>query len=781
MNRLTLFTAACVTLVAVAGAYGAGSAHGATGRTAFSQDSAYADLRTLAGTIGPRPMGSPAERSALAFAVDRFRAYGCQEAYVMPMNVAGGVNTSSGIAVGVLRGRTGRIIIIGGHIDSAGPEIPGANDDGSGAASVIELARVIGRSQHESTVVFCCWGGEEEGLRGSEYFAAHYALLDSVALMLQIDMAEGSGVLLADPDGPWQVSAPRWLVDASFDIFYNDLHAEGLVYPTQGATINSSSSGQTGSDHMPFLERGIPAIDFTSDVSYPIHTPLDNLANFDPSGLPRSGDLVLRLFEKFDGGVPSRTTEKYWLVVIAHHPFYVSHTLLRAFAVAALLAGLAALLALRRRRPDPATAPRIRWPFPKLILVTLVIQSCMWLSENVIGLIRGLRFPWANNYGTFVILAVFCGLVGLWVMLRAAARMRLPSDPFVYYIRAFIMLVVLLVLMSWANAELAVYPALAMAALAIAMLVRPPVLKGLFVALSPVPMYFLLFNEYLGLFQRSLTHLRLPSVAASVMYNAGFILFYSLVALPFVFAFAAVYRDSRVDLFWLRKFGRVPGLLIAGAGAVVTGIILCARPVYDRLWEPNVTITQSYQLGAEQGTVKLESGEYLDGVRTRCDGRDTVLAGRLTQAMVPVAGAASVNWLALDTAETTAERATDSTSVFTRRITLHPTLRPLTVTVSYRSASPFTATSPWAKGSRRDLRTDSTRSALFTWYALPDTPLVVPVTFTLRDSQQVSETVEVTYDTLACGLSASRPLTYFTPRTVVDATTSFGVPRGGRP
>ena len=49
--------------------------------------------------------------------------------------------------------------------------------------------------------------------------------------------------------------------------------------------------------------KGIPAIDFTSDVSYPIHTPLDNWANFNPDGLPRTGDLVLRLFERFDGGV----------------------------------------------------------------------------------------------------------------------------------------------------------------------------------------------------------------------------------------------------------------------------------------------------------------------------------------------------------------------------------------------------------------------------------------------------------------------------------------------
>ncbi|HTR99126.1 MAG TPA: M28 family peptidase, partial [Bacteroidota bacterium] len=751
------------------------------GTTAFSQDSAWADLRCIAGTIGPRPMGSPAERRALAFAVDRFRAYGCTEAYVMPMTVTEGVNTSSGIAVGVLKGRTGRIIIIGGHIDSAGPEVPGANDDGSGAATVIELARVIGKSQHESTVVFCCWGGEEEGLRGSEYFAAHYPLLDSVALMLQVDMAEGSGVLMADPDGSWQVSAPRWLVDATFDIFYHDLHAAGLVYPTQAATINSSSSGQSGSDHMTFLERGIPAIDFTSDVSFPIHTPLDNLANFDPSGLPRSGDLVLRLFEKFDGGVPSRSTEKYWLVVVGHHPFYFSHTLLRAGAAVALLLGLAALIALRRRRPGPGAVPRIRWPFPKLVLVTLVVQACMWLSEDVIALIRGYRFPWANNYGTFVILAVFCGLMGLWAMLRAAHRMKLPADPFVFAVRAFIMLALFLILLSWANAELAVYPALALCAFALALLVRRPVLKGIFLALSPVPIIMLLFTEYLGLFQMMLTHLRLPSPAASILYETGFILWYSLMALPFVFAFAAVYRDSGVDLFWLRMFGSAPGLYAAAAGAILTGTILCGRPVYDRLWEPNVNITQSYTLGAAKGTVTLESGEYLDGIRFACGGRDTALGGRETQVSVPGCGDAAVSWLALDTAVTSAERATDSTATFTRRITLHPTLRPYTVTVSYRSALPFTASSRWAKGSRHGLHTDTTRNAVFTWYSFPDTPLVVPVTFTLRDTQRVSETVEVTYDSLACGLAAARPLTCFTPRTVVDRVTAFGVPHGGRP
>ena len=106
----------------------------------FSTDSALSYLKTISITIGARPMGSPNERRAMEFALAKFREFGLDEAYVMEMKTAkndmtgASVNTNSGIAIGVLRGKTDRIIVIGGHIDSAGPGIPGANDDGSGAA-----------------------------------------------------------------------------------------------------------------------------------------------------------------------------------------------------------------------------------------------------------------------------------------------------------------------------------------------------------------------------------------------------------------------------------------------------------------------------------------------------------------------------------------------------------------------------------------------------------------------------------------------------------------------
>src|ERR1041385_7185561 len=263
-------------------------------QTDVSQENAANLLKVLSNDIGPRPMGSPAEHRALQFAAGKFKEYGCDTSYIMKMDRSSRANTTSGIAVGMKRGATKRIIIIGGHIDSAGPEIPGADDDGSGSAIVMELARVIGKRNTQSTIVFCCFGGEEQGLEGSQYFADHFENIDSVAMMLQVDMANGLGIIDLDPDMHAR-SAPRWLVQAAVEEFYN-LGYEHLRYPTHFFSINYAASRGSGSDHESFLNKGIPAIDFSTDVSKPIHTPRDNFENFDPRGLKRSGDILLKLF-----------------------------------------------------------------------------------------------------------------------------------------------------------------------------------------------------------------------------------------------------------------------------------------------------------------------------------------------------------------------------------------------------------------------------------------------------------------------------------------------------
>jgi hypothetical protein len=84
--------------------------------------------------------------------------------------------------VAIQRGTTDpdRVIVITGHIDSrvtdvmnATADAPGANDDGSGTAAVLEAARILSRHRFPATIVYGVVSGEEQGLNGSEILARY--------------------------------------------------------------------------------------------------------------------------------------------------------------------------------------------------------------------------------------------------------------------------------------------------------------------------------------------------------------------------------------------------------------------------------------------------------------------------------------------------------------------------------------------------------------------------------------------------------------------------------
>src|SRR6185503_16027276 len=71
-----------------------------------------------------------------------------------------------------------RIYVVSGHYDSmcntpidAKCDAPGANDDASGTAAVLEMARVLARYEFDATIVFMAVAGEEQSLLGSTHFA----------------------------------------------------------------------------------------------------------------------------------------------------------------------------------------------------------------------------------------------------------------------------------------------------------------------------------------------------------------------------------------------------------------------------------------------------------------------------------------------------------------------------------------------------------------------------------------------------------------------------------
>ena len=167
-------------------------------------------------------------------------------------------------------------LIVGGHHDSV-PDGPGANDNGSGTATVIELARV-----HAADGVFddICWvlfGGEESGLIGSLYYVGQLtdAERDAIVGMLNFDMF-GVG------DG-WPFNGSTEIINAAGEA------AEELGI---GYTFSGPPEG-VGSDHAPFIDAGIPAMMFNCFCDNNWHTPGDRIEFINPERINEAGQIGL--------------------------------------------------------------------------------------------------------------------------------------------------------------------------------------------------------------------------------------------------------------------------------------------------------------------------------------------------------------------------------------------------------------------------------------------------------------------------------------------------------
>jgi hypothetical protein len=750
------------------------------GQTEFSQENATEMLKHLCIKIGPRPMGSPAEHIALEFAASKFKEYGCDTSYIMPMDHSSRANTTSGIAVGIKRGKTNRIIVIGGHIDSAGPEIPGADDDGSGAATVIELARVFGYRSMQSTLVFCCFGGEEQGLEGSKHFASYFPELDSVALMLQVDMANGLGVLDIDPDVHGQ-SAPKWLVRAAVEEFYN-LGYENLRYPTHFFSMNYAGPAGSGSDHEPFLERGIPAIDFSTDVSKPIHTPRDNFENFDPRGLKRTGDLVAKLAVRFDGGTPNRVNEEYWLYLIGSTPIFIPLWGITVFALLSLILAIVAFIAVRARRefPDPSDAiqwkpwmyplfwlvyiiaviHRYKYQLPKMFLFSLIIVVCGYFSSDLIGLLRGVRHPWFTSIDFYIVLAAIAMFIGTWIVVQMSRKLRMSDCPYAYFSRAVIMLAVFLILFWPVSTKLTIEPAVALLFISLAMLVRQPALKFLFAAISPLWMLRLIFSEWDELLFRSFALGNLPSFVSTIILP----LLFTLYILPFVFAFAAVFKDSERLQSILNNMRASSTLVILLIAFVSLGGYLLIRPTYNALWYRDVKVEENYDMNNDSTDVTIQSSEFLSGLTVSHEGIDTTMNARTTSVHIDPHNGFNTTWLNVQRFQQKYPSG-DTMAHYDIALTLTTLFRPYTVDVTYSSEE-------------RNLRAFSTDYKFRTtkegkkieWYSFPDTVLHIPVSFPVIGNDSVKETIVVTFDSLAYPMKLNGEKMYFLPRTKYTQT-----------
>jgi hypothetical protein len=195
--------------------------------------------------------------------------------------------------VGVLEGAgdlANQTLVIGAHYDHLGYGGPGsmargvkaihfgADDNGSGTTSVIELARRLCTNPpaNRRRLVLMTFSGEELGLLGSLYYCAHpiFPLKDTAA-MINLDMV---GRLVADPDtqqGKLDIGGTGSA--KSFDALIDKVNAK------YDFKLKKSAAGMGPSDHQSFFMKGVPVYFFFTGLHPQYHRPTDvvDLINFE--------------------------------------------------------------------------------------------------------------------------------------------------------------------------------------------------------------------------------------------------------------------------------------------------------------------------------------------------------------------------------------------------------------------------------------------------------------------------------------------------------------------
>lgn len=188
-----------------------------------------------------------------------------------------------------------RVIMIAGHIDSrvtdvmdATTDAPGANDDGSGSALVLEAARLLSQHQHRATIVYALLSGEEQGLWGGKLLASHAKEKGwQVVAMLNNDIVgntRGTDGTVVDNRVRVFSEGIRMSEDLAAQLARRGIGGEddgpsrALAKAAVRAAERNPAIGldvlavrrpdrfRRGGDHLPSLELGYPAIRFTVGI-----------------------------------------------------------------------------------------------------------------------------------------------------------------------------------------------------------------------------------------------------------------------------------------------------------------------------------------------------------------------------------------------------------------------------------------------------------------------------------------------------------------------------------
>lgn len=239
----------------------------------------------------PRPIGSSANQRVRAYIVAQLEKLGLEpdvQTIDVPNYYGGSAESIEiGNVVANIPGTAPTTVVaLVGHYDTV-PSTPGANDDGSAVAIMLEVARVILASQPLlNDVVLVFTDGEEPAPRyGSSAFIADYAWAGDIGFVINLE-AVGSGgqSTITGMNG-----SSEWIIDQ---------YIQAVPYPAAFSFLTTTVEliGGSNTDFATFRDKGIAGVEFTYLRGSPIyHTPADTPERVSLRSLQQQGANSLNL------------------------------------------------------------------------------------------------------------------------------------------------------------------------------------------------------------------------------------------------------------------------------------------------------------------------------------------------------------------------------------------------------------------------------------------------------------------------------------------------------
>ena len=335
----------------------------------------------------PHPVGSAAHKQVRDYVLNQLTTLGIKSE-VQETSV-------SNIVAGLKGTRNSKALLLVSHYDTV-QDSPGAGDDTSGVALMLEIARALQASGPlNNDVIFLFSDGEETGLLGAKAFVNQHPWSRDVGLVLNFEArgvhgpsimfetSEGNGWLVRQANG----AAPR-------------LVANSLSYNIYKLLPNDT-------DLTVFKEAGFAGLNFAFiDGSQHYHAPTDDLANLDQHSLQQQGANALALTRHFGNADLSnpRTEDAIYFNLFGSRLVIYSQKLVLPLAVAVTLLFLGCVvIGVRKRRIE----------FKAIASALVVFLKSVGFSLAAVILIRFLGDMLNVSENTILLLSVLAAVVAI--------------------------------------------------------------------------------------------------------------------------------------------------------------------------------------------------------------------------------------------------------------------------------------------------------------------------------------------------------------------------------